>query len=496
MIYESTAHKFVQIKNIDVRKASSFGILLSQQGTSDITLEGLTTSSNFNSGIFFLVPNIKVVNVHARKNGVNKFGHGIYAKGDNYVITGCMADSNGGGGIHLFNSGGGTVTNNKLFFNGTTGDDGWGVVIYEPKPHSYFTVAYNIIASNQYHGLSVEFTSAQDTVNLFNNVMYDNGTVNYAGGISLLNNDQASVVTVENNVSFQNRNYDLLVDVGTPRIILNYNLYFRSSGSSVRFGGTEYAFEDFAKYKAATSQDAHSYSTDPLLSNPQAYDFTLQARSPCIDAGVRVAMSEDIVGIAVPQGIAPDLGAYEVPLLSLPVILAPMQGGVTSRNVSIMWTRSVGAEMYRIQVALDSLFCQVLVDTTTKGNVISLVDLTQGTNYYARVQAKNSRGTSGFSHLWFVVSDSSFPQMAILSQNYPNPFHGITTIKYSLAVDMWAKLSVFDTTGRLVFTVVNEHQKAGDHDTVVRSNMLASGLYFYRLTAGSFSEIKRFVVVK
>ena len=212
VIYDNNIRSFVVVDGIDVTKSNSFGILFSQVGSSDIAIQNLYTSLNFNSGVFFDVVNMTIKRVHAGRNGNSTLGHGIYAKGNNFLISGCLADNNAGAGIHAYLSGGGTVKNNTLCNNGTPGSDGWGLVIYAPQPNNSFRVFDNVIYSNLFHGLSVEYAGSADTVTLYNNVLYDNGATNIGGGISLLNNGQGSLVTAKNNICFENRYCD-----GVPR---------------------------------------------------------------------------------------------------------------------------------------------------------------------------------------------------------------------------------------------------------------------------------------
>ncbi|MFN3345045.1 MAG: T9SS type A sorting domain-containing protein, partial [Chloroherpetonaceae bacterium] len=83
-----------------------------------------------------------------------------------------------------------------------------------------------------------------------------------------------------------------------------------------------------------------------------------------------------------------------------------------------------------------------------------------------------------------------------LSQNYPNPFNPTTTITYQLASSSDVKLEVFDVLGRKVATLVNARQNAGEHSVNFNATNLASGVYFYRLQAGSFVETKKMMLVK
>ena len=88
------------------------------------------------------------------------------------------------------------------------------------------------------------------------------------------------------------------------------------------------------------------------------------------------------------------------------------------------------------------------------------------------------------------------PARYSLKQNYPNPFNPVTTIAYTLASTGDVKLVVFDILGREVKTLVNEVQQQGSHTVSFNASDLASGVYFYRINSGSFSDIKKMILVK
>ena len=83
-----------------------------------------------------------------------------------------------------------------------------------------------------------------------------------------------------------------------------------------------------------------------------------------------------------------------------------------------------------------------------------------------------------------------------LEQNYPNPFNPSTTITYELPRAFQVTLTVFDILGREVSVLVNERREAGVYEVKLDASELASGVYLYRLTAGSFVQTKKMLVVK
>jgi plastocyanin len=83
-----------------------------------------------------------------------------------------------------------------------------------------------------------------------------------------------------------------------------------------------------------------------------------------------------------------------------------------------------------------------------------------------------------------------------LSQNYPNPFNAQTMIKFDLPVDAEVTLSVFDIVGRKVETLVAGAQTAGHHEIAWDASVFPSGIYFYQIQAGDFTQTKRATLLK
>ncbi len=88
------------------------------------------------------------------------------------------------------------------------------------------------------------------------------------------------------------------------------------------------------------------------------------------------------------------------------------------------------------------------------------------------------------------------PQKYALFQNYPNPFNPVTTIRYDLPAEREVTLSIYDISGKLVETLVSDFQPAGAHSVQWNSKAVSSGLYFYKLEAGDFLEVKHMILLR
>ncbi len=91
---------------------------------------------------------------------------------------------------------------------------------------------------------------------------------------------------------------------------------------------------------------------------------------------------------------------------------------------------------------------------------------------------------------------NEIPKEFSLLQNYPNPFNPETNIQFQVPSSKFVKLVLFDFLGREVKTLVNEYKQAGIYQVSFNAEGLSSGVYFYKMTAGNFSDVKRMVVVK
>jgi len=82
-----------------------------------------------------------------------------------------------------------------------------------------------------------------------------------------------------------------------------------------------------------------------------------------------------------------------------------------------------------------------------------------------------------------------------LYQNYPNPFNPNTTIKFTVPKESQVDLSIYNTLGELVSTLINEEMKAGYYEYELNASNIASGVYLYRIKAGDFVESKKMVLL-
>jgi photosystem II stability/assembly factor-like uncharacterized protein len=92
--------------------------------------------------------------------------------------------------------------------------------------------------------------------------------------------------------------------------------------------------------------------------------------------------------------------------------------------------------------------------------------------------------------------NTNVPKDYSLEQNFPNPFNPVTNIRYSLPKASNESIKIYDMLGHEVMTVVNTHQEAGNYIENVDASNLASGVYFYTIKAGDFTDTKKMSLIK
>lgn len=124
-------------------------------------------------------------------------------------------------------------------------------------------------------------------------------------------------------------------------------------------------------------------------------------------------------------------------------------------------------------------FREHVADNQIAGSVLSL-DLVRIGNKTIGIENENNNIPAEFS----------------LEQNYPNPFNPVTQITYSVAGSGFVSLKVYDVTGKETATLVNEFKPIGTYTLKFNASELASGMYFYRMFAGDYSETRKMILVK
>lgn len=225
-----------------------------------------------------------------------------------------------------------------------------------------------------------------------------------------------------------------------------------------------------------------------------ATQYYWRARAAAMNGTVKGAWSEvrSFITVATPNA----------PVLALPNNNAT---GVPSA-APLSWLASTGATSYTVQVSVNPNFDVMLVEASTGNTSYTTAALSGGPVYYWRVKAVGIGGESDWSEVRkftraALVSigddDTGIPTEYVLEQNYPNPFNPSTTISFRLPESSDVTLQVFNLHGQVVGTIMqNVTKNAGNHTVSFDASKLSSGVYIYRIVAGSFTASQKMVLVK
>ncbi|MCS6989585.1 MAG: FG-GAP-like repeat-containing protein [Chloroherpetonaceae bacterium] len=210
-----------------------------------------------------------------------------------------------------------------------------------------------------------------------------------------------------------------------------------------------------------------------------------------------------------PAGVAPTESHFQVSndALPLPVELTAFTGEAVREGVRLVWTTAseLNNAGFEVQRRIENVGAGIENDwqvlgfvkgkgTTSEAQSYSFVDRTASGKMQYRLKQVDFDGSFEYSPI--IEVEAGLPRTFELSQNYPNPFNPTTTIAYQLPVASEVRLKVYDVLGREVATLVSGRQEAGRYQAQFNASRLASGVYFYRLQAGSFAETKKMMLVK
>jgi hypothetical protein len=205
--------------------------------------------------------------------------------------------------------------------------------------------------------------------------------------------------------------------------------------------------------------------------------------------------------------------------LPAPVTLAVPEDGATTGKDSVrfFWRASwPDVQLYKWELAMDSLFRNPVIDSLLTDTLKVAHALTGGQTYWWKVAAKNAAGWGPFSIarrfttlLTGISQTEDIPRKFGLEQNYPNPFNPKTGVRFQVGQTLGpagggtgvagvsdVKLVVYDLLGREVAVLVNDRKQPGNYEVSFDASALASGIYFYRLTAGLFVQSRTMILLK
>ena len=193
--------------------------------------------------------------------------------------------------------------------------------------------------------------------------------------------------------------------------------------------------------------------------------------------------------------------------IPLPVELTSFTANVNNNKIELNWQTSTEVNNYGFEIERlkDSKIEKLnvwqkvgFVNGHGNSNSVKLYSFTDDKvtngNYSYRLKQIDINGNYEYSK----AVEVSFmkPTEFSLGQNYPNPFNPVTTIKFSLPIDEKVVLEVYNTIGQKVATLINQEMSVGYHEANFDASKLTSGIYIYKLNAGSLTSTKKMILMK
>ncbi|UCG53265.1 MAG: S8 family serine peptidase [Candidatus Latescibacterota bacterium] len=287
------------------------------------------------------------------------------------------------------------------------------------------------------------------------------------------------------------------------------NIIVNSVGAGILCGGTTKPTPAYNNVWNSSGLDydgctpgVGAISADPLFSDTALVDYHLTIHSPAIDAGDPNPTYND------PDGSRGDMGWYGSHVFTMDQPEYPKNATVSFDSVYAVLSWDPNPEL---DVVYYAIYKDTVVDfVPSVDNFVQLV-AAPDTSYndgqpdsiaYFKLCAIDTAGYAG-GYSGSAEGDPTGIGDAVasvrdfrLSQNYPNPFNPTTTFQFTLDTPAFVRLDVFNVAGQRVATVFAKEMPAGTHRHTWMAREQASGVYFYRLKAGSRTVNKRMVLLK
>jgi BNR/Asp-box repeat. len=286
------------------------------------------------------------------------------------------------------------------------------------------------------------------------------------------------------------------------------NGVFRSTN-----GGTSWDNDwPYGSYSSAIGMvsDSHSYI---YLATSAAGVYQSTGSNSWVErnGGLPYQFLYSVLGIAIGSNDilfvgTSDAGVFSDAVVRLPpILLSPADGsGNQSLTPELSWTPSNGGVSYDLQLSKDENFSTSVMDLDTIVETHKIVELQPASTYYWHVRTHYDTTLSDWSETWSfatftpsLVMDKPKPVSTFqLAQNYPNPFNPTTRIQFSIPRASFVTLKILNTLAEEVSTLVSARLAAGAYEAAWNASGFSSGVYFCRLSAGEFVQIRKLILVR
>jgi hypothetical protein len=463
------------------------------------------------SGVYLVgCSNFSIAGCSVLRNTGGQNGGGVLAENSSVIeIAGGSFEYNQasyGGGAIAFKSTSGSVTGARIARNAAT--VGGGAWMTATPSTSVRECRFEWNAGTFGGGLLADGAILSVDHNLF----VGNTASSLIGGAGLSSAGSGSVVgnTFDRNAASSAAGGFSLSSCTMP--VFN-NIVVNSTGVGIVCSGSAPTYFDENNVWNSSAGDydgcapgSGSIGQDPAFADTANGDYHLAVNSPCIDRGRPDPAYDD------PDGSRGDMGRYgshtfamDQPAYPKNLMIESSGGGATLR-----WNANTEPDVTRYAVYGDTAAgftpgVSSFLEFVAAPDTFIAIDPAVSRCY--RVSAVNAIGYgSGYSQevcagQATAVGDASLPLATRLLPNVPNPFNPATVIRFELATAQRVRLTVYDVAGREVAALLDGVRGPGLHvvpwsGTDSRGVRLASGVYFYRLSAASFSQTRKMVLLK
>jgi hypothetical protein len=200
------------------------------------------------------------------------------------------------------------------------------------------------------------------------------------------------------------------------------------------------------------------------------------------------------------SGSLQTLNVTSIDCSTLPVTLLNLSASPSGRKVTLRWSTSteINNRGFDIERSDDGAIWKKINFVAGVGNSTMTTNYTYGDDnlearkYYYRLNQTDFDGRSKYSVIVSAVIGGKGEYA--LGQNYPNPFRNETTIQYTIPRSEQVNISLFDMSGRTIKVLVNASKEAGTHAISFHTGTLTKGIYYYRIQAGDFTDVKKLTI--
>ncbi len=401
-----------------------------------------------------------------------KNGGGIYCQGSSptivyNIISGNSADGGDGGGIYCLESFL-TLTNNRITGNSA---EAYGGGIH--CTYSFPIISNNIINENSsWYGAGI--AGWESSLIISDNVLCENHALALGGGFICL---QSSSSVFNNTISGNTAGSD-----GGGIYLFDSNSIITGNsitGNSAETGGGLYCFYASPNLSNNTICENHVDETGGGIychhtSSPEIVNSILWANGTGSEDD-EIYLEDDC---------------------SISISFSDIQGGWDGEgNIDIdpLFRDPENGDFHLMAIECDDPHDSPCIDMGTPGIIDSLLDCDWGLG-----TQRSDMGAYGGGQGQVVIDEpeNELPKQISLFQNCPNPFNASTTIKYELPRQSRVTIEIYDILGRKISTLINAELPAGYHQAIWHADNFASGMYFYKLQAGNYSETKKMLLLK